>query len=483
MKLTSRLSLLYLLLPFALFALGWLRLVIALPILILLIWVFLRAQPSNIGTLKRFNVPTFALIFFWLILSGIGGYAFQNWDHHWRNAVLRDLIHYSFPVYYAHPEQGAIKALVYYIGFWLPAAWVGKAFGWGAANLALFAWSFLGVTLTVFQISARLKTSTRNAALALIFFSGADALGALLFAKEYPALIPPITHLEIWAGGLQYSSFTTQLFWVFNQSVPAWLCLALILNSARLDEKILLGALCFFFAPLAAVGLLPYLLIDSAEELRGGFKKINAATLLTGGLIAAIAYFYFASNNAAQARAFRLPNLQIFFPFFLLEGGALWLLLAPAHWRNPRWALTGGLLFFLPFIQLGNGQDFVMRASIAPLFYLMTFSLEALLQNKLARPLKIAVYALLLIGALTPLYEINRSAYRTAQYYLLDENLRAAPRSAPALSIEKSGAPEAEHLGALTADDIYSLSELKDKLVKNFIANPRKTFFYRWLAK
>lgn len=456
--------------------------------LALLAWTFYAAakpSTSNPSASLRASLQpsTLILIFLWLLLSGIGGYAFQNWDHHWRNAVLRDLINYPFPVYYAHPEQGAIKALVYYIGFWLPAAWAGKAFGWGAANLALFAWTFLGVTLTVQQLSARLQTSTRNAALALIFFSGADALGAFLFAADYPTLFPPISHLEIWAGGLQYSSFTTQLFWVFNQSVPAWLCVALIINSKRLDEKILLGALCFFFAPLAAVGLFPYLWIDGAEELRGGLKNLRAQILLTGGLIAAVSYFYFASNNAAQMRGLNVPNLATFSAFFLLEGGALWLLLAPAQWRNPRWALTGAALFFIPFIQLGSGQDFVMRASIAPLFYLMIFSVEALLQNKLPRPSKIAVCALLLIGALTPLYEMNRAAYRTAQYYLLDESQRAAPRRAPAQFIEKSGAPEAEHPGALTADEIYSLSELKDKLAKNFIANPRKTFFYRWLSK
>ena len=111
------------------------------------------------------------------------------------------------------------------------------------------------------------------AILFFIFFSGMDALGVLFFAKGYPTLFPPIQHLEIWAGNLQYSSFTTQLFWFFNQALPAWLCIILVLNANKLDAKILSGALCVFFAPLAAVGLFPYLLIDSLDELRLDFKN------------------------------------------------------------------------------------------------------------------------------------------------------------------------------------------------------------------
>ncbi len=161
----------------------------------------------------------------WVFLSGVGGYAFQNWDHHWRNAVLHDLITYNWPVVYSSPEKGPITMLVYYVGYWLPAALAGKIFGWQAANFVLFLWTWLGVFLVISHLSLKLKTTALKAALLLIFFSGMDALGVLLFANEYPTLWPPIQHLEIWSGNLQYSSFTTQLFWVFNQVIPAWLCM------------------------------------------------------------------------------------------------------------------------------------------------------------------------------------------------------------------------------------------------------------------
>lgn len=487
-----RLTYFYLLIPFILFCLGWLRLIFALPIIALVVWVFLKLDRDSSSFIFhpssfRLSLSSFILLFLWVFLSGVGGYAFQNWDHNWRNAVFRDLITYPFPVMYSSPEKGPINMLVYYVGYWLPAVFAGKVLGWGVANFVLFLWTWLGVLLTVLHISLKIKISAFKAALFFIFFSGMDVLGALFYAKDYPTLFPPVQHLEIWAGSLQYSSFTTQLFWVFNQSVPAWLCIALVLNSKKLDAKILSGALCFFFAPLAAVGLFFYLLIDGIDELRINIKtvlkSIRYDVIFAGIIIVCISYLYFSSNAAAQERGFQSLALKDVLLFFLFEGGILWLLLAPQKWRDPRWALTGTLLFIMSFIQLGNGQDFVMRASIAPLFYLMLMSGESLFQNTTPRMIRFALAALFLVGALTPLYEINRSAYRTYEYYfLLDESQRAVDRTEPATSIEKGGAPENEHPHAILADDIYSLAQLKDKLAKNFIANVRQSLYYRYIS-
>ena len=97
------------------------------------------------------------------------------------------------------------------------------------------------------------------------------------------------------------------------------------------------------------------------------FKSIRVGLLLAIGIIFLLSYFFFSSNTAAQERGFQLIALKDLLVFFLLDGGIFWLMLAPSKWRDPRWAVTGILLLLMPFIQLGNGRDFVMRASIAPL--------------------------------------------------------------------------------------------------------------------
>jgi hypothetical protein len=509
MKYLQRISILYLALPFILFSLGWLRLSIAIPVVLIILWAIWKLLNQSPIPHSPFptSQQTFYLLlitFLWLFLSGIGGYTFQNWDHHWRNAVFHDLITYNFPVVYSAPEKGPITMLVYYVGYWLPAAWVGKLLGWQAANFALFLWTWFGVLLVVFHLSRSRGEVTSplllliKTALLLIFFSGLDSLGALFFASDYPTLFPPIQHLEIWSGNLQYSSFTTQLYWVFNQAVPAWLCIALILDSdsllsniqkqasgLQIIQKIFIWSLCFFFAPLAALGLLPYLFIELFKhtDFKSPFKNLRLDVLLASGIIVLVSFLYFSSNTAAQERGLQAIALKDFLAFFLLEGGLLWLVLALLKWRDPRWAVTGLLLAVIPFIQLGSGRDFVMRASIAPLFYLMMMTGEAIFQKSTPRFLLFTFYFLLLLGSLTPLYEINRSIYRTYEYYfVLDPSQRTQPTSEVVTHLEQPGVPEYDHPGSLVADKIQTLKFMNDKLSKNFIANVRQSFYYRYIS-
>ncbi len=496
MKNLHRISILYLTLPFIIFCMGWLRLSIAIPITAIILWVVWQLlKQSPITNYQLLNPQsTFYLLLLtalWVLLSGVGGYAFQNWDHHWRNAVFHDLITYDWPVIYSSPEKGPIQMLVYYVGYWLPAALAGKIFGWQAANFVLFLWTWLGVFLVTLHLSLRLKTSALKAAFLLIFFSGLDALGALLFASDYPTLFPPIQHLEIWSGNLQFSSFTTQLFWVFNQAVPAWLCIALLADESPISNlqspisnKLFTFSLCFFFAPLAALGLLPYLLIEwfKQTDIKSPLKNLRFDILLASGIVLLISYLYFSSNTAAQERGLQAIALKDFLAFFLLEGGILWLALASLKWRDPRWVVTGLLLAIMPFIQFGSGRDFVMRASIAPLFYLMMMTGEAIFQKNTPRLLLFTFYLLLFIGALTPLYEINRSIYRAYEYYSLDPSQRAQPASEVVTHLEQPGVPEGEHPNALVADEIQTLKFMDDKLSKNFIANVRQSLYYRYIS-
>lgn len=497
-----QLSILYLTLPFILFLFGWVRLTIAIPLALILLftlWQLLK-QPSatHYSLLTIHYSPStiywILLTSLWLLTSGIGGYAFQNWDHNWRNVVFRDLMNLNWPVYYAQPESGPVKMLVYYVGFWLPSALIAKFSNWQIANFALFAWSMLGLLLVTHHLASALKISNFKSTLLLIFFSGLDILGTLFFPQDYPTLLPHITHLETWAGNLQYSSFTTQLFWVFNQAIPAWLCIVMLADELPkanyrlpITNKLLLFSLCFFFAPLASVGLLPYILIELVKQIdfKSPFKNLRWEQIITAAIIFLLSTFYFASNTAAQQRGFQALPLDKFLAFFLLEGGILWLVLAPSKYRDPRWVVTGILLALIPFIQLGSGRDFVMRASIAPLFYLMLLTGETIFNKSTPRLLLITVYCLLLAGSFTPLYEINRSLYRTYNYYFSQTEDCACAVSTTNLvnKLAQPGKPEEEHPDTLTADALPTLQFMTDELSQNFIANIRQTFFYKYLAK
>ncbi len=395
-----RISFLYLLVPFLIFCLGFLRIYISICITLVILWLIIKnwrhgSQASqNISLSKRALWFAIFAVLLWVALSGIGGFAFQNTDFHIRNAIFHDLINYTWPVkYFTNPVDPSIAyTLTYYIGFWLPAALVGKIAGWQAANIALYVWAVLGVLLTLFLLASRIKLSPVKIALVLIFFSGMDALGTLLMMIAVPGtrntLWPPIYHLEWWLPGFdfQYSSFTTQLFWIFNQAVPVWLCMALLFISRERKNILLVWSLCCFFAPLPALGMFPYVvlkipnnLVDAEninarskiQSIRDFFFRLfqdiralfSVENIAGGGLVLGITLLYFLSNVQSSNSSTSASQIQgagwiVYAIFLIFEGLLIWGILVTRYKTNLNWYLAGGLFIIIPLINIGSARDF-----------------------------------------------------------------------------------------------------------------------------
>lgn len=121
----------YLTAPLAVFFAGYLRAPFAVAGLAVLAFAWWYAvcktpQVKQVGQEEQgitLSVPKlvllFALMLLWGYLGGQTGFFYQNSDWGYRNAIYRDLITNSWPVYYPQKDT----ALVYYIGHWLvPAA-------------------------------------------------------------------------------------------------------------------------------------------------------------------------------------------------------------------------------------------------------------------------------------------------------------------------------------------------------------------------
>jgi hypothetical protein len=446
----------------------------------------------------------------WVFLSGVGGYAFQNLDFIIRNAVFRDLIQYHWPVIYPADPNNPVRALVYYIGFWMPAALLGKLAGWNVASLFLFLWTWLGVILVVAQMRVRMGTSLLAAALLLIFFSGMDALGVLymryIFPNIYPNLWPPIQHLEGWVPGIQFSSNTTQLYWVFNQAVPAWLCTVLFLNSTQKRYLFLIWSFCFFLSPIPCIGLIPLVAyrmlqkppdkshpepIDNKNGLNGKLKSLlhnlagnlSPENILGGGTVAGITLLYFAINNNAGHFTIKnpAPILLLFYAIFILiEGGLLWLFLISEHRKDFLFYIVGILILVFPFVSSGGSEDLTRRGSIPVLFCLMVWVGESLARKRNIN--HIALLVCLVIGALTPLAEINRSIYRTAGYYFEAVTHHPILDLTPSTQTNAFIRFEDIHPTTLAADDTKTLSILVPPDSLFFLADPSKSFFFNYLS-
>jgi hypothetical protein len=427
----------------------------------------------------------------WVWLSGIGGLAFQNQDHQWRNAVLNDLISHAWPVTFAptHPGEGS-ATLVYYIGFWLPAACVGKVFGPVSAHVALLLWAWCGVALACGLVSQRLRSSLPFAAMILVFFSGLDCVGTLIKRIEapggYPGLWPPVQHLEWWGSYLGYSAMTSQLFWVFNQSIPLWLSVLLVEGGLTRARLLLVFSLCAFFAPLPAFGFAPIAgctivfagdgsgMSFSLIGLKGRLKELLTVENVLGGLgVLIVALLYLGANRNAGAWWLRIPRPIDWLVFFVLEAGLFLALVFARQRRNPLYYLSIVVLFAIaPPIAVGSSSDFTMRVSLPFIVLLMLWSAEVVLRDRGWR--RTLMIGLLVLGAVTPLFEINRSLWRTGAHILdlpLGQRLRTG----------QAWWPELDHPTTLTADRVPTLG--MEPRHPNFVTSIEGSLFDRYLMK
>ena len=517
-----RIGFLYLLLPFLIFSLGFIKLIYSIPMVLLLIWVATKywnnsKEDSNLSfESKKDLLIGSSILFFWVVLSGIGGFAFQNPDFHVRNAIFRDLVAMDWPVIYSYVGQNTNSSygFVYYIGYWLPSALFGKLLGWKMANLALFIWTLIGVHITAGLLMKKTRLSFTKSSLLIIFFSGMDFVGVLatriIDHGVYPDIWLPIQHLEWWAPGMQFSSFTTQLFWVFNQAIPAWISLLLTINLTSKKTIFLIFALCVFLSPISALGLLLVTVLVALTNRDGqgklidplrnkglnGFSKIvlnevreliTIENCLGGGLIlfTSLIFFYSSSSDVPrQVSAVKIETVYFYIIFSLFEWLILWLALFNQYKKNPLFYLVGVFLLVAPSIML-SGSDVIARRATTPMLLLLLVWCGEYLHLGKGRH-RFLVVILLLLGALTPVYEINRSIYQTSMYYL---NNQKNPPATGSLYLPNSNKPifpsrpESDHPGKLIADEWYTLSVFNPDSMGNWIGSTSNSFFYRYISK
>jgi len=171
----------------------------------------------------------------------------------------------------------------------------------------------------------------------------------------------------------------------------------------------------------------------------------------------------------------------IFILFTLLEWLILWILISKKYYLNLNWYFVGIMLIISPFILTGNGINLVLRISIPALFLLMIWSIEAIMRpGQVFRELIIAV---LIIGAITPLFEINRSIYRTYEFFTKPNEFSNKTTQNLNDEVRFLLAPELDHPNALIADSFISLELLKPEQATNFVANIKNSVLEKYLIK
>lgn len=433
---------LYIGIPILIFLLGWIKWFISIPVSILILFSLYKCIKNSNAVypaLEKKNRSVFGIVillaFAWVYLSGVGGFTYQNYDHLWRNEIFRILVRSDWPVQkeILVGDATQTKFISYYIGFWLPAALFGKIFGLMGGFLFQALWAALGIVFVFVKMSEFLGHCKVSILLIFIFFSGLDIAGCALLGENIFG-IDFLRHLELWSGfDYQFSSHTTQLFWVFNQAIYGWLLTMMILNEKENKNLILIWSCGLLECTFPFVGMIPFLVYrviancskESFFQKNTIIKNIkNLFTfenIIGGGFIGIISFLYlYGSNDHTSTKAavniITRIGIYKYILFVMVEAGIYYFVIHGLHRNKPLYYISLVSLLLCPLIRVGNGIDFSMRASIPGLLVLCLLVTKSLFETWKTNKVRFFVILLVvLIGSITPLHEFFRTTVNSGR--------------------------------------------------------------------
>ncbi len=450
----------YLILPFLIFAGGYLKIGYAVPVVLIVGFCMIKAvreeHISDLPALGKKEIGKLLaaglIILAWVVLSGIGGVFYQNTDHQHRNAVFNAMVNLKWPVAHGMTHGGGalMRALIYYIGFWFPSALVGKLLSLQAGYIFQIIWAWTGLMLTYCLLCTHRKKVEIWPFLILIFFSGLDVIRQELFMHT-PLF--STGYLDYSMHDFNYASFITDLNGPYNTTVPCFLTMMLMMNRPKRSNIILVWSTLFLAAVFPFVGIIPYVLylIFRKEEGKSVADRIRETCSLQNiagaGLIGIISFLFIVSGTAASdqlkgshqlamdtpmllsAAVESVPillsqaagalgefwnhvirnRLGYYIIFIFFEVGIYFGLLFKTYRRSAFFWITAGSLLIIPWIQVGGGFDFCVKASVPALLALAVMIIDQLGEWGKHKIANAALVVCLCIGSVTGIHHLGDS--------------------------------------------------------------------------
>jgi len=382
------------------------------------------------------TLAAFLLIVAYINLAGIGDYGYQSPDHSMHNSRLNDLILHEWPVKYAEN-----KHLVYYVGYFLPAAVIGKLTHYGIANYFLYFWAIMGVTLA-FRWLQYLCGWRLSGWLVLIFmlFGSLDIFNTLFvgYGKNVsPAgvLFPlDIGRFEFITGEKidfflgNYLSHTLQLYFSPHQVIAGWIGSGLLAYSyfSKQPRQILfIFALLSLWSPFVMLGMGIIVLIILMDFARKDWRSVATLENFSGAIICLLFVVFYLGGSAEQNPSFSLFHrldtagdylalLILLFAGWGIYAALIWPYIQrqEVHHRVLFGSLLASLVL-LPCWIFGSYNDLFCRGSAPLMFLLLAYLLKATMhywkhQNKW---LLLAITVFFLAGSLSALQQHAKALY------------------------------------------------------------------------
>ncbi len=399
---------LFLTIPLFMFFMGYLKLIVGIPLTLIFVGLLLYAVSDCANDPDghklslyetTLEVPVSYIIGFAVIallisyVSGVGEYIYSLQDHEYRRAILRDLIDYDWPVIYNYKTQtnpevieifknaSGNRAFSYYFIYWMPAALAGKMFGFNAGNFVLFLWNSVGIFLSFLGASAAIKKFTYWVPFIFVFFSGLDAI---------PNMVYELTQYDGWrwfegyVTSMSYVSNFREMASVFNQMIPCFLVVCLLIMSYNVRSLGLTSGILFCYSPWAVFGILPMVIATLCSKKHRASKvsrtitnALSPSNIASAMFILLIFGSYYMTNSAAVSyKGFAwqyfdspLKFVIAYIVFILIEVIPFALILYKSEKSNIVYWAAFATLLILPFYRISEMNDFTMRGSMPALFF------------------------------------------------------------------------------------------------------------------
>jgi hypothetical protein len=336
-------SLLYLALPYVLFALGWLRPEMAVTGLLALgvmLWFVARQEADSVAFPPISGATWLALATLAALLTlmaGVGGVFPQKADYDKHNLLFHDLLTLNSPVRYQHPTYSTVF-LCYYVAYYLPAAYAAKALGLASIEALSFAWAGLGLSLSqgwvyrwagwrgigYFWLFSGLAViaAPHNTAQEIAHLFGFD------FVKNEDFFIWCFSGKN-YEFKLEFPAFYSQLQWAPQHAIVAWIATPMMLWAYRKNKNYwsVIQTLTLLWSPFVTLGLLP---LSWLCWRRQGLPSLASVGYWFGGIFwGGSMLLYYQSHWPLSYRGFiwegwaSLGDMLLFFFYLFCQIGLL----------------------------------------------------------------------------------------------------------------------------------------------------------------
>lgn len=390
----------------------------------------------SLSPVKIVVIVLFSLLI--CFISGIGEFVWSSYDHLVRWATLNDMVQYKWPIIYdLSTQQNEVvhnylgdgnRAFSYYLTYWVVPALIGKIGGLFVARIALLIWSSIGLSLVLLGILFVNRNHLRIILPIFLFFGSFDFIPYLI--QDHMGL--EVTNPEAWNQRFVVNGTFDQLMNVFNQCIPCWIAVIVLMLSKNNKSIGLIGALLFAYSPWATIGIVPIALYYFVSNSKNKSKLFFDLLHINNWLLPVISIVVFGSFFTMNASAVSqsgfawqvIPDIKSlllkYIGYVIVEFGIWLVVLFKKHKTNPLyWILIGEVLIF-PIYQITEFNDLLMRGTIAPIFIVTIWVInhvdislyEVIKKNKLELT-NLVLPLLIFICSLTQLLLISTSVVST----------------------------------------------------------------------